>query len=142
MDQLSLQQNYERFFKVVEKMILSNMFDFVAHLDNFKVFNYQVEDRAFLEAWYKRIAKALTSTETATEINAGLYYRYPVQEMCPSPRFLQTLLEHGVAFTVSSDAHFPDDLGKFTSANTELLKSHGVQAVVSFEQRVKKMITL
>lgn len=142
MDQPSLQQNYERFFKVVEKMILSNMFDFVAHLDNFKVFNYQVEDRAFLEVWYKRIAKALTSTETATEINAGLYYRYPVQEMCPGPRFLQTLLEHGVAFTVSSDAHFPDDLGKYTFANTELLKGYGVQAIASFEQRVKKMMTL
>ena len=56
---------------------------------------------------------------------------------CARALVLQTLLEHGVAFTVSSDAHFPDDLGKFTSANTELLKSHGVQAVVSFEQRVK-----
>ena len=44
-------------FKVVEKMILSNMFDFVAHLDNFKVFNYQVEDRAFLEGWYKTYCK-------------------------------------------------------------------------------------
>ena len=73
-------------------MILSNMFDFVAHLDNFKVFNYQVEDRAFLETWYKRIAKALISTQTATEINAGLYYRYPVREMCPGPRFYKPYL--------------------------------------------------
>ncbi|WP_155590330.1 histidinol phosphate phosphatase domain-containing protein [Lysinibacillus cavernae] len=142
MDQPALQQSYEQFFKVVETMILSNMFDFVAHLDNFKVFNYQVEDQAFLEAWYKRIAQALTSTQTATEINAGLHYRYPVKEMCPGPRFLQTLLAHGVAFTVSSDAHFPDDLGKYTFANTELLKRHSIQSIVAFEQRVKKFIEL
>ena len=32
-------------------------------------------------------------------------------------------MEHGVAFTVSSDAHFPDDLGKYTFANTVLLKA-------------------
>lgn len=142
MDQSALQQSYEEFFTTVENMILSNMFDFVAHLDNFKVFNYQVENHAFNEAWYKRIAQALTSTQTATEINAGLYYRYPVKEMCPGPRFLQTLLNHGVAFTVSSDAHFPDDLGKYTFANTELLRSYGVQSVVAFEQRVKKWIDL
>lgn len=138
----ALQENYERFFMTVENMIQSKLFDFVAHLDNFKVFNYQVEDQAFLKVWHERIAQALTSTETATEINAGLYYRYPVKEMCPGPRFLQTLLDYGVIFTVSSDAHFPDDLGKHTFANTDLLKSHGVQSIVSFEQRIKKFIEI
>ncbi len=142
MNPQALQENYDRFFMTVENMIQSKLFDFVAHLDNFKVFNYQVEDQAFLKVWYERIAQALTSTETATEINAGLYYRYPVKEMCPGPRFLQTLLDYGVIFTVSSDAHFPDDLGKYTFANTDLLKSHGVQSIVSFEQRIKKIIEI
>ncbi|MFF2176854.1 histidinol phosphate phosphatase domain-containing protein [Lysinibacillus sp. NPDC058147] len=138
----TLQQNYTRFFATVEKMILSNMFDFVAHLDNFKVFDYQVKDMAFLDSWYERIAKALVTTQTATEINAGLYYRYPVKEMCPGPRFLQILIDHDVAFTVSSDAHFPDDLGKYTFANANLLKSFGVQSIVSFEQRMRKLIEI
>lgn len=142
MDEAALQQSYERFFAAVEKMIHSKMFDFVAHLDNFKVFDYQVKDAAFLDSWYERIAKALVATQTATEINAGLYYRYPVKEMCPGPRFLEVLLEHGVAFTVSSDAHFPDDLGKYTFANTDLLKSCGVQSIVGFNQRHKQYIEL
>jgi len=142
MDEAALQQNYERFFVTVEKMIHSNMFDFVAHLDNFKVFDYQVKDTAFLDSWYERIAKALVATQTATEINAGLFYRYPVKEMCPGPRFLEVLIKHGVAFTVSSDAHFPDDLGKHTFANTDLLKSCGVQSIVGFNQRHKQYIEL
>ncbi|MEQ6355061.1 histidinol phosphate phosphatase domain-containing protein [Lysinibacillus sp. M3] len=142
MDATTLQQNYERFFATVEKMIHSSMFDFVAHLDNFKVFNYKVEDAIFLDSWYESIAKALVTTNTATELNAGLYYRYPVNEICPGPRFLQILMEQGVAFTVSSDAHFPDDLGKFTFANADLLKSLGVQSIVGFEQRVKKLIDI
>ncbi|MGE7914334.1 histidinol phosphate phosphatase domain-containing protein [Lysinibacillus xylanilyticus] len=142
MNTATLQQNYTRFFATVEKMILSNMFDFVAHLDNFKVFDYQVKDTVFLDSWYERIAKALLTTQTATEINAGLYYRYPVKEMCPGPRFLQILIDHGVAFTISSDAHFPDDLGKYTFVNAELLKSFGVQSIVGFEQRKKKLIQI
>lgn len=142
MDATILQDTYNRFFSTVVQMIHSNMFDFVAHLDNLKVFNYQVEDEAFLFSWYERIAEALVKTQTATEINAGLYYRYPVKEMCPGPRFLQILVEHGVDFTVSSDAHFPDDLGKFIFVNTDSLKSLGVQTILGFDQRKKKYIEL
>ncbi|CAM5396503.1 hypothetical protein LSPH24S_03744 [Lysinibacillus sphaericus] len=76
---------YTQFYNTVVQMIQSNMFDFVAHLDNFKVFNYHVQDEAFNLLWYEQIAQALVTTQTATEINAGLYYRYPVKEMCPGP---------------------------------------------------------
>lgn len=142
MDEAALKQHYQRFFETVEGMIASNLFDFVAHLDNFKVFNYKVQDKVFLDTAYKRIAKALIATNTATEINAGLYYRYPVKEMCPSPRFLQTLLAYGVEFTVSSDAHFPDDLGKFTFENAQQLKNAGVSSLVTFNQREKQYIEI
>ncbi|MCT6924722.1 histidinol phosphate phosphatase domain-containing protein [Metasolibacillus sp.] len=142
MDEAVLKKHYQRFFETVEGMIASNLFDFVAHLDNFKVFNYKVQDKVFLDTAYKRIAKALIATNTATEINAGLYYRYPVKEMCPSPRFLQTLLAYGVEFTVSSDAHFPDDLGKFTFENAQQLKNAGVSSLVTFNQREKQYIEI
>lgn len=142
MDEAVLKKHYQRFFETVEGMIASNLFDFVAHLDNFKVFNYKVQDKVFLDTAYKRIAKALITTNTATEINAGLYYRYPVKEMCPSPRFLQTLLAYGVEFTVSSDAHFPDDLGKFTFENAQQLKNAGVSSLVTFNQREKQYIEI
>jgi len=142
MDQATLQKNYAQFFSTVLQMIQSNMFDFVAHLDNFKVFNYHVEDEAFMRLWYEQIAQALVTTQTATEINAGLFYRYPVKEMCPAPLFLQVLVQKGVDFTVSSDAHFPDDLGKYTFANSDVLKSLGVQHLVGFDQRKKTYIAL
>ncbi|GLC87289.1 histidinol phosphate phosphatase domain-containing protein [Lysinibacillus piscis] len=142
MEEVELQQQYERFFETVEQMVQSKLFDFVAHLDNFKVFNYQVKDEAFCMAWYERIAQALVATNTATEVNAGLYYRYPVKEMCPGPRFLQTLLAHGVAFTVSSDSHFPDDLGNYTFENSQMLKSLGAESLVIFNERQKQYIEL
>ena len=106
-DQFDLKELYTRFYQTVEKMIESKLFDFVAHLDNLKVFNRRVEDETFNQYWYDRIAKALVKAGIATEVNAGLYYRYPVNECCPAPSFLKTLLEHGVPITLSSVSHYP-----------------------------------
>lgn len=139
---LDLKALYEQFFTTVEKAIRSKLFDFVAHLDNLKVFNFQVKDSDFMVGWYERIADALIETGTATEVNAGLFYRYPVQEMCPGPEFMKTLVKRGVEFTVSSDSHFPDDLGKYTEKNTNTLKSLGVDKLVGFERRQKKYFSI
>ncbi|GGA41382.1 histidinol phosphate phosphatase domain-containing protein [Psychrobacillus lasiicapitis] len=138
---IDLKTLYERFFTTVEKAIRSELFDFVAHLDNLKVFNFKVDNMDFVN-WYKRIAEALVEKGTATEVNAGLYYRYPVKEMCPGPDFVKVLVDHGVEFTVSSDSHYPDDLGKFTEMNAAMLKNLGIQKLVGFEQRVKKYHSL
>ncbi|MFF2754772.1 histidinol phosphate phosphatase domain-containing protein [Psychrobacillus sp. NPDC058041] len=136
---MNLKALYERFFETVEKAIRSEIFDFVAHLDNLKVFNFRVDDAKFNNEWYARIADALIETGTATEVNAGLYYRYPVKEMCPSPDFLRVLVDRGVSFTVSSDSHYPDDLGKYTGENANMLKELGVDKLVGFDGRVKKL---
>ncbi|UED74997.1 histidinol phosphate phosphatase domain-containing protein [Brevibacillus sp. DP1.3A] len=140
-EQHDLKQLYADFFHTVESMIRSNLFDFVAHLDNLKVFSYRPEESE-LVPYYHRIATALTETDTATEINAGLYYRYPVQEMCPSPAFLDVLVAHGVPLTLSSDAHFPDDIGRYVAANLEILHSMGVTEIATFSgrQRIMKPI--
>ena len=121
-----LKKLYTKLFETVEQMIDSRLFDFVAHLDNLKVFNYRVNDEAFNRYWYERIAKKLKATNVATEINAGLQYRYPVAESCPSPSFLNTLLAHDVPITLSSDAHFPDDLGTLIKENAAYLKDRPI----------------
>ncbi|WP_137791819.1 histidinol phosphate phosphatase domain-containing protein [Bacillus sp. E(2018)] len=135
---LDLLNTYEEFFGVVEKAIKSNLFDFVAHLDNLKVFNHRPDEEKLLP-FYHQIADALVETDTATEINAGLFYRYPVKEMCPSPSFLSVLVNKGVLFTLSSDAHFPDDLGKHVSDNVNTLKNLGCKELVTFHKRRRIM---
>jgi histidinol-phosphatase (PHP family) len=128
-----LEEIYDDFFTVVEKAIRSKLFHFVAHLDNLKVFNYRPEERHLIP-YYEKIAKALVETDTATEINAGLFYRYPVKEMCPSPAFLDVLIKNGVKFTTSSDSHFPDDIGAFIDLNSETLLKKGVTKIATFEK--------
>ncbi|WP_369900453.1 histidinol phosphate phosphatase domain-containing protein [Bacillus manliponensis] len=129
---------YNQFFDTVEMAIRSRLFDIVAHLDNIKVFNYRLDENEQLP-YYERIAKALIDTDIATEVNAGLYYRYPVREMCPSPLYLQTLMKYEVPITVSSDAHFPNDLGNYVEENIGTLRNHGATHIATFEKRVRKM---
>ncbi|MDQ6598578.1 histidinol phosphate phosphatase domain-containing protein [Bacillus salipaludis] len=131
--EFQLEALYEDFFNVVEKAIRSKLFSFVAHLDNLKVFNYRPEESLLL-AHYEKIAKALVETDTATEINAGLYYRYPVKEMCPSRTFLDVLIQKGVRFTTSSDSHFPDDIGAYIDLNTKTLLEKGIKEIATFEK--------
>ncbi|RBP03019.1 histidinol phosphate phosphatase domain-containing protein [Rossellomorea aquimaris] len=130
-EQYDLEELYGRFFQIVEEAIFSGLFDFVAHLDNLKVFNFRPDEEKLLPH-YQKIARALVETNTATEVNAGLFYRYPIKEMCPSPNFLKVLTEAGVRFTTSSDSHFPDDIGLYVSENTERLKTLGIHQVATF----------
>ncbi|GAB6417254.1 histidinol phosphate phosphatase domain-containing protein [Bacillus luti] len=129
---------YDTFFKTVERAVRSELFDIIAHLDNIKVFNYRLDENEQL-SYYKEIARALVDTNTATEINAGLYYRYPVREMCPSPLYLQVLAKCGVPITISSDAHYPNDLGKYVKENVQTLRTHGISHIATFTKRVRAM---
>jgi histidinol-phosphatase (PHP family) len=122
----------------VEQAVRSGLFDFVAHLDNLKVFGHR-PDEADLLLHYERIAKVLAETDTATEINAGLFYRYPMKEVCPSPVFLDILVRCGVVFTVSSDAHFPDDVGTCAGESVRSLLERGVTQIATFEKRKRIM---
>lgn len=141
-EQWNAEELYTRFYTTVEKMILSNLFDFVAHLDNLKVFNFKVNNASFNHMWHERIANALKETNTATEINAGLYYRYPVKEMCPAVDFLQTIVNKGVPLTLSSDAHFPDDLGSYVAENKQLLRQLGASHMATFHQRETVLVPI
>ncbi|MBK5442187.1 MULTISPECIES: histidinol phosphate phosphatase domain-containing protein [unclassified Peribacillus] len=141
-EEYDLEELYTRFYETVEKMIRSNMFDFVAHLDNLKVFNFKVNNESFNQRWYERIAVALKETNTATEVNAGLYYRYPAKDMCPSIDFLTTIVNEGIPITLSSDSHYPDDLGKYVAENKKMLQQLGASHLATFHQRERNLVQI
>ncbi len=133
-EQRDLLELYRYGFEHVKQAARSGIFDIVAHLDNLKVFNYRPEE-ALLEELYEDVAAALKAADVASEINTGLAYRYPVKEMCPSPSFLSKLHKHGVPITLSSDSHFPDDIGTMLDEAARLAWDTGYRDVVYFEKR-------
>lgn len=140
-EQLDLLELYQKHFQVVQQAIASGLFDFIAHLDNLKVFGYRPEE-SLLIPYYTEVAAALKKANLATEINTGLAYRYPVKEMCPSRLFLQTLFEHQIPITLSSDAHFPDDIGTQLDEAIELAQQTGYQEIVYFKNRKRYALPL
>jgi histidinol-phosphatase (PHP family) len=44
-----------------------------------------------------------------------------------------------VVFTLSSDAHFPDDIGKYVAENAAMLKQQGVGEIATFAARQRVM---
>ncbi|UAL53554.1 histidinol phosphate phosphatase domain-containing protein [Metabacillus dongyingensis] len=129
---------YETFFRIVEKAIRSDLFDYISHLDNIKVFGYRPHTD-LLMPMYKRIVKALKEMDAATEVNAGLFYRFPVKEMCPSEPFLHLLIENEIPLLLSSDAHFPEDIGAFLDENMDMLINKGVKEIATFDKRKRIM---
>ncbi|KIL39784.1 histidinol phosphatase [Gordoniibacillus kamchatkensis] len=123
---------YKQLFATVQSAAASGLFHIIAHLDNLKVFNFR-PDESVLLPMYEEVAAALKKAGVATEINTGLAYRYPVKEACPSPAFLQVLAKHGVPVTMSSDAHFPDDIGTLLDEAAGLLARSGYTEIVYFE---------
>lgn len=132
---------YRRLFDHLLGSIRSGLFDIIAHPDNLKVFNFR-PDEALLLPMYEEAASAMKAADVATEINTGLAYRYPVKEMCPSPAFLSIIYKHGVPITLSSDSHFPDDLGTMLGEAAELALRTGYEEVVYFEGRQRKPLKL
>lgn len=132
---------YETHTTYICQAIESHLFDIVAHLDNLKVFSYRPDEK-LLENYYETVASTLKKHGIASEINTGLSYRYPIKEACPSPRYLQVLAEQQIPVTLSSDAHYPDDLGANLNTAADLLKKNGYEKISTFSKRERKEVSL
>ncbi|WP_054955191.1 histidinol-phosphatase HisJ family protein [Paenibacillus dakarensis] len=125
---------YRDLFEHVKQAARSGLFDIIAHLDNLKVFNYRPDESEML-GMYDEVAAVLKEANVASEINTGLAYRYPIKEMCPSPSLLSSLYKQGVPITLSSDSHFPDDIGMMLNEAANLAYDTGYREIVYFENR-------
>ncbi|KGX85859.1 histidinol phosphate phosphatase domain-containing protein [Pontibacillus litoralis] len=137
-EQYDLKGLYAGHFETVKKAVKSGLFDFIGHLDNMKVFNYRPAEQELIPI-YRDVAQTLVKHDVATEVNPGLFYRYPVQEMCPSLTFMKVLIEEGVKFTTSSDSHYPNDIGIYNDAIRTMLVENGIDEVATFNQRIRSM---
>jgi histidinol-phosphatase (PHP family) len=88
-------------------LIDAELFEIAAHPDLIER-NEHLRDLAS-EDHYERVAAAFADSRTVPEINAGRALR-EYGEVHPAPRFFEVLREHGVEFTLGTDAHRPGDV--------------------------------
>jgi histidinol-phosphatase (PHP family) len=133
---------YGRYFDLLRQACRSGLFDIIAHPDNLKVFGFRPVNEQELLPHYRHLAEEMILSGAATEINTGLAYRYPVEEACPSPLFLSVLAEHGVPITLSSDSHFPDDIGRLLDEARAAAIAAGYKELTVFNGRRARGISI
>jgi histidinol-phosphatase (PHP family) len=121
-----------RYFGDVAEAASSRLFDVMAHPDLIKKFRYLPSFDP--QGLYEEAARAFAEAGVAIEVStAGL--RKPCAELYPAQGFLETCRRHGVAATVGSDAHRPEEVGYGWDAARGALLAAGYDSVVVFRGR-------
>jgi histidinol-phosphatase (PHP family) len=131
---------WSRYFEHFERCARSGLFDILAHPDLVKVWG---RDRrplpeGDLRRFYEPAVEAIVEGGSAVELStAGL--RKPVGELYPARAFAELVVEAGVPFALSSDAHLPEQIGFRYDDALAFLESLGVEEIAVFEGRRRRL---
>ncbi len=129
-----LEEIYRHYYELVSQAIKSGLFDIIGHIDVVKKFGYRPASN--FDSTRLAIARLLKETNTCLELNtAGK--DAPVGEFYPDRDFLALCCAEGVDITLGSDAHAPDQVGRYFTEALELLKQTGYRSLTLFKQREK-----
>ncbi|MEO0226134.1 MAG: histidinol-phosphatase HisJ family protein [candidate division WOR-3 bacterium] len=134
-----LLQIYDQYFALVADAVRSRLFDVIGHLDLIKIFGHY--PRGFVNEKALAVINLLASSKMSIEINtAGL--RRPVREIYPALNLIIESTRLGISFTLGSDAHTPEDVGRDFDRAFELMKSAGIDRVATYQGRKKELLPL
>lgn len=127
---------YRRYFGLFCEAAREGGFDVMAHPDLVK--KHGIVSRAPIDDLYETAALALSEAGVAIEVNtSGLRVR--AVEPYPSLSFLKRCARHGVAVTLGSDAHAPDQVGMDFDIALRMLEKAGIREIATFERRRRSM---
>ncbi len=113
----------------IREMAESGLYDLAAHLDLPKKFGYRPRQEP-LDA-IESALDALAEAEMVVEVNTAGWHK-PCAEAYPGADILRGCHERGIAVTISSDAHRPEDLLRDFGRAAELLAGVGFTEVARF----------
>ncbi len=136
---LNIDKIYREYFDLLGKLCHSKLFDIVGHVDVVKKFGYRPENG--LEHYWQEIVQIFKETGMCFELNtAGR--EAPVGDFYPDRRLLELSCAAGIPVTLGSDAHSPEQVGRYFPEAIELLKSAGYRELTVFENRVKSAVAI
>ena len=125
---------YGRYFEVVTLAAKSGLFTTIGHFDLIKLFGVRPKKDILMLA-----NEALTTVAghgLVLEVNTNGRYK-PVAEFYPERRLVEEIMRRGIEFTLGSDAHCAEVVGRDIEEASQLLRQLGVQSVVGFESLEK-----
>ncbi len=124
---------YDAYFKLIWEACAGGFCDIIGHVDVIKKFGYRLPDKE-MEPYWRRTAALLAETGVCLELNtAGL--DAPVRECYPGERLLELCAAAGVPVTLGSDAHAPDQVGRYFPEAILSLRRAGFRELNCFTRR-------
>ncbi|WP_242945597.1 PHP domain-containing protein [Caloranaerobacter azorensis] len=109
---------YKRYYEIMKSLIKSGLFDILAHPDSIKCFGYYPSFD--LEETYIEIADLLNQYDMYAEQSGGLYLNYGHKELGMNSKLYNIFKKKNVKIITTSDAHRPEDTGKYIKELSEL----------------------
>lgn len=133
---------WRRYFEALAECARCGLFDILAHPDLVKVWGGgRPRPKRDPRVYYEPAVEAIAAGGIAVEVStAGL--RKPVGELYPAPDFAEMCVEAGAVFSLSSDAHKPEQVGFAYDRAVEFLGDLGVQEICVFDRRRRSLAPL
>ncbi|MBR1806090.1 MAG: histidinol-phosphatase [Selenomonadaceae bacterium] len=124
----------------VERLAASGLYDVLGHPFNIRLFKFfpTFDVTEYLE----RVAVALKNADMAVDVNTGTMYRYPVAEISPYADFMKVAAAYELPIIITSDAHNPEDCGRFHDEAVEYVRAFGYDKVLRFSKRQREFVNL
>lgn len=131
---------YRAYFRNIESLIESDLFDIVGHLDLIKIFGYKISDSK-LKQVVDPVLKIIKGHDIAVEINTNGLNK-PVKEIYPSYKILKKMVDLNIPITFGSDAHRPKRVGENIKKVYKMLTDLGCNKVATFEKRKMNYVNI
>jgi histidinol-phosphatase (PHP family) len=131
---------WRTYFKLVEKLVETRLFDAVSHLDIPKKFGHRPAEKD-LKEMVQPVLDKVAAAGMGMELNtSGL--RKPVGEIYPSALIVSLAREREIPICFGSDAHSPKEVGKDFPAALQLARNAGYTHYFRIKKRKKYLVPL
>lgn len=123
---------YLAYFELVEKAARSGLFTTIGHFDLIKLFG--VRPHTDVRELADKALQAIAANGLVAELNTAGRYK-PVGEFYPEEKLIREMVRRGIDFTLGSDAHEAQYVGRDLQEGVQFLRNCGVKRLIHFEQK-------
>ena len=136
----NLRAIWEEYAAQAEQLAASGNYDILGHPFNVRLFRFFPDFDA--TPYFERVAAALQKADMVVDVNTGTLYRYPVKEISPCADFMKVAAAYDLPIVITSDAHQPEDCGKFYEEACDYVRSFGYKKIARFNGRARELVDL
>jgi histidinol-phosphatase (PHP family) len=130
---------YDEYLHTTQAAARSGAYDIIGHLDCLKTRGHICD--LSITPLLEETVHVLAETGVAVELNTS-GWRKEIAACYPRAELLECCCHYGVAITLGSDAHTPEDVASGFEDALGLLRDIGFRELATFEQRRRRMVPL